>query len=401
MAGVPVEALTDRYTVSYVPSGSVFARRREQRPAVAAAPSLLALGDPTFTREQLTAAATPLPEHGLLLTQVVPGSNAQRSGLRPDDVLLRYGDKQLTALADLQLSDGPAPVTVQVWRDGKTLDLQVPPGRLGVGLAREPAPLALRQRREADGLLRSVRGADPEPLPGTRREVEAIARLFPQGDLLLGSDASEQRLEQLAHDGGLKQYRFVHLATHGVIDVGEPKRSALLLARNRLPDALAQAQAGKRVYEGRLTMADVLRDWQLEAELVTLSACETALGSEGGGDGFVGFSQALLLAGARSLVVSLWKVDDTATALLMTRFYQNLLGKREGLKAPLPKAEALREAKHWLRDLTAEQIDQAVAGLPKGERGGVRPRAGGGAAEAHPYAHPYYWSAFILVGDPD
>jgi CHAT domain-containing protein len=335
------------------------------------------------------------------LTQVVPGGNAQRSGLRADDVLLRYGGKSLTALADLQLSDGPAPVAVQVWRDGKTLDLQVPPGKLGVGLARDTAPTALRQRREAEALLRGTRGPDPEPLPGTRREVEALARLFAQADVLLGSDASEQRLEELAKDGHLKEYGYLHLATHGVIDVGEPKRSALLLARDRLPDPLAQARAGKRVYEGRLTMADVLGDWQLEAELVTLSACETALGAEGGGDGFVGFSQALLLAGARSLVVSLWKVDDTATALLMTRFYQNLLGQRDGLAKPLPKAEALREAKQWLRGLTAEQIDQEAARLPKAERGGVRPRAGGSAVEAHPYAPPYYWSAFILIGDPD
>jgi CHAT domain-containing protein len=401
MAGVPVEALTDRYTVGYVPSGSVFARLREQRPPTAASPSLLALGDPAFTRAQPTAAAPPLPEHGLLLTQVVPGGNADKSGLRVGDVLLRYDDQKLTALADLKPVEGPTAVAVQVWRDGQVLELKVQPGRLGVGLARDPAPVALRQWREADALLRGARGPDPEPLPGTRREVEALARLFAQAEVLLGSDASEQRLEQLAQAGGLRQYRFVHLATHGVIDVGEPRRSALLLARDRLPDPLAQAQAGKKVYEGQLTMADILNDWRLEAELVTLSACETALGAEGGGDGFVGFSQALLLAGARSLVVSLWKVDDTATALLMTRFYQNLLGKREGLAKPLPKAEALREAKFWLRDLTAEQIDQAVARLPKVERGGVRPRAGSAAAEARPYAQPYFWSAFILIGDPD
>jgi tetratricopeptide (TPR) repeat protein len=400
MAGVPVEALSDRFTVSYVPSGSVFARLREQRPPAAPA-ALLAVGDPTFTHPQAAAAPPPpLPEHGLLLTQVLPGGNAQQSGLRPGDVLLRYGDTKLTAPDDLRPAEGGVAVAVQVWRDGQVREVKVRPGRLGVGLARAPAPVALRQRREADALLRSVRGADPEPLPGTRREVEALAQLFARADVLLGSDANEQRLEALAQEGRLKQYGYLHLATHGVIDVGEPKRSALLLARDRLPDPLAQAQAGRRVYEGRLTMADVLRDWQLEAELVTLSACETALGAEGGGDGFVGFSQALLLAGARSLVVSLWKVDDTATALLMQRFYQNLLGKRDGLEKPLPKAAALREAKHWLRDLTAEQIDREVAGLPKLERGGVRPRPGG-AAEVRPYAHPYYWSAFILIGDPD
>jgi CHAT domain-containing protein len=150
-----------------------------------------------------------------------------------------------------------------------------------------------------------------------------------------------------------------------------------------------------------VSVQDILDTWQLDADLVTLSACETGLGQAAGGDGLMGFAQALLSRGARSLAVSLWRVDDTATALLMQRFYQNLLGKRDGLKAPLPKAEALREAKLWLRDLTADQIDREVARLPQLERGGVRPRAGGDAAEAHPYSHPYYWSAFILIGDPD
>jgi CHAT domain-containing protein len=84
-----------------------------------------------------------------------------------------------------------------------------------------------------------------------------------------------------------------------------------------------------------------------------LSACQTALGKYERGEGFVGFTQALLLSGARSVCVSLWKVDDTITALLMRRFYANLLGQREGLTKRLGKAEALAEAKRWLRDLTA------------------------------------------------
>ena len=79
--------------------------------------------------------------------------------------------------------------------------------------------------------------------------------------------------------------------------------------------------------------------------MVTLSACQTGLGPYRGGEGYLGFAQALFLAGGRSLVLSLWKVDDTATALLMRRFYEGLLGRRAGLDRPLPKAEALREAK--------------------------------------------------------
>src|SRR5947209_3366965 len=99
---------------------------------------------------------------------------------------------------------------------------------------------------------------------------------------------------------------------------------------------------------GRSTAGEVLATWRLRAELVVLSACETGVGRYGGGEGFVGLSQALLLAGTRSVVLSLWQVHDTATALLMTRFYQNILGKRDGLGKPMPKAVALREAKTWL-----------------------------------------------------
>ena len=109
-----------------------------------------------------------------------------------------------------------------------------------------------------------------------------------------------------------------------------------------------------------------MRTWKLDADLVSLSGCETGLGKESGGEGFLGFSQALFVAGARSLLLSLWKVDDRATMLLMTRFYQNMLGKYEEVRSiseavyepgtPIPKAEALREAKIWLRQLTADQV---------------------------------------------
>src|SRR5262249_27274441 len=125
--------------------------------------------------------------------------------------------------------------------------------------------------------------------------------------------------------------------------------------------------------------------------------------------GFLGLGQALLSRGARSVVVSLWKVDDTATALLMARFYQNLLGKRPGLDKPMPRALALREAKVWLLNLSRAEAQRLVEQLPDAGPRGTRPElsplpeapkpAPPGPVD-RPYAHPYYWAAFILIGDP-
>jgi CHAT domain-containing protein len=201
------------------------------------------------------------------------------------------------------------------------------------------------------------------------------------------------------------------LATHGVIDEDLPARSAVILTQTGLPDPLQQALGNKPVFDGRLSVREIQHDWELKAELVTLSACETALGRAAGGEGFVGFTQALLMSGARSVCLSLWKVDDTATALLIQRFYANLLGRRIGLSQPMPKAEALAEAKSWLRELTRDQVAKLAASLSGGEarsKGAEKRKEAApaltvtaGPGSDHPYAHPYYWAAFVLVGDPD
>src|SRR5262249_2515036 len=156
----------------------------------------------------------------------------------------------------------------------------------------------------------------------TAKELTAISRVFSEVELLKGPAASEQSLDRLANEGRLNRFQYLHFATHGVLDNRRPLQSALVLAREGLPDPLKQVLAGKDAPDGCLTAERILRTWKLDADLVTLSACQTGLGQYRGGEGYIGFSQALFLAGARSLVLSLWEVDDAATALLMTRFYE-------------------------------------------------------------------------------
>src|SRR5690349_15362305 len=107
----------------------------------------------------------------------------------------------------------------------------------------------------------------------------------------------------------------------------------------------------------------------------------------------------------------MWKVDDTAMPLLMQRFYANLLGRRAGITAPMPKAEALREAEAWLRGLRRSEASAVITDLSGGmDRGkGAKARRPGGPGAAVPagrdddrlYAAPHDWAAFALWGDPD
>ena len=280
-----------------------------------------------------------------------------------------------------------------------------------------PADVTANDQRRLGQMLAMIRSGSEsfESLPGTRHEVEALAQLFKTGRsgarVLTDSEASEPTLDHLAASGELGGYAFIHLATHGVIDETNPRRTAVILTQTGLPDPLEQVLNHKPVFDGRLSVPEIQSAWNLKAELVTISACETARGYYADGEGFVGFTQALLVSGARSVCLSLWKVDDTATALLMERFYANFLGVRPGLAQKMPKAEALAEAKAWLRGLHRDEATRLATNLSVGDTRGkdaLRRKQASPAVTSPafstddlPYAHPYFWAAFVLVGDPD
>ena len=192
------------------------------------------------------------------------------------------------------------------------------------------------------------RGLDLRRLPYTRTEVNAIGALFPAADrkLFLGLDANEMKVKSES----LERYRYVHFAAHGIVDEENPARSGVILSLETNDKE-----------DGILQMTEIMR-LKLNADLVTLSACRTGLGKVVGGEGVLGLTRAFIYAGSRSVVASLWNVNDTATAELMKSFYANL-------KRGLPKDEALRQAK---------------LGLMRGKQATWR--------------HPYYWGPFVLSG---
>jgi tetratricopeptide (TPR) repeat protein len=268
MARVPVEALTDRYTLSYVPSASVYAKRREGRRPLRGE-TLLVLADPTFT-----AAAPPEPPaHGVLPTAVVPGGAADRAGLRPGDLLLRVGTTKLRSPDDLDPALRQAPCEALAWRDGKEIKVRrLEPGKLSATVDKRSAREAVRAwRREQQRF--AMRGGDWPALPGTRVEMEMLKGLVGKHTALTGKEASERRLEEMAEKGELKKFRLLHLATHGEASA-VPEQCALVLAQHRQPtleENAARARVGKPGLSNRLTVEAVLRSWDLDADLVTLS----------------------------------------------------------------------------------------------------------------------------------
>ncbi len=418
LAGVPVEALLagepgPELVVSYAPSASLFARLARARDQGQEPPSLLAVGDPDYPPPEAEGPAPIPPAAGIAVLMVEPNGLADLYGIRPGDVLLEYDGTKLAKADDLNevpADAGAKRIPVKLWREGESRTIEVGAGKLRIQIdpKRKPAEVVLALRTATAVVKPLTRGESLTRLPGTRTEVEAIAALFPsdRSRTLLGDQATESALVNLAARGELKKYRYLHFATHGRADETIAYNSALLLA----PDPDRSVDLTARETDGRITAQQIVNTWELDAEMVVLSGCETALGRATESEGYLGFTQALFARGARTVVLSLWAVDDRATSLLMARFYANLLGRRPELKKPMPKSDALNEAKTWLRDLRRAEALAVTAKLSGDvERGkGAKARVPApfsavipaGSDNDRPYSRPNYWAAFILVGDP-
>ena len=187
-------------------------------------------------------------------------------------------------------------------------------------------------------------------LTSSLQEAEAIAGLTPSAEhaVFTGFDANLERVT----GGSLGNFRIIHFATHGIFNDVRPELSGLILSR-------VDERGGRR--DGFLRTDDIY-NLRLNADLVVLSACRTGLGRNVNGEGILGITRGFMYAGSRSIVASLWKVNDEATAELMGHFYQGMF--RKGL----PPSAALRAAK--------EQIWKQERWRP-----------------------PYFWAAFVMQGE--
>ena len=209
-------------------------------------------------------------------------------------------------------------------------------------LARNTPLRVVQQLRDLDGLWQN--------LPGTEAEVRAVARLFPgSADTYLGDQATEQQLQALNARGALKNYRYLLLSAHGYLSAEQPALSSIVLG---LKDRTAEA-------DGYVTAAE-WPAYDLRSELAVLSACDSGVGKVVSGEGVMGLPFAMFVAGNVNTILSLWPVDDKATAEFVTRLFEHV-------QAGQGAAQALAATKREF-------------------------------ARHRRYSHPAYWAPFVLVG---
>jgi CHAT domain-containing protein len=273
------------------------------------------------------------------------------------------GPLHLVPFAALVERDGPRPIfLVERRRVSRAMSLTL----MAAASAQAP-PVEPRAVVAFGDPLAPGEGAGAPRLPHARTEVRELARLFGAGTrVFVGSEATEARARALAPEAG-----YLHFAGHAQADDRFPHDTYLALASSPGPDGP----------DGRLQAREICGQLRLKSALVVLSGCETAAGPELGGAGLLGLTYAFRLAGARTVVASLWPVSDRSTATLMRAFYSRL-------RSGLGPEEALRGAQ-------AGMIEGPVA-AEGGWASAARRllRRPGPADEELDASHPYYWAAF-------
>lgn len=186
------------------------------------------------------------------------------------------------------------------------------------------------------------------PLPEAETEVRELGRLYgkDQSKIFVGGAATESEWK---NDAG--KFEILHLATHGILNNASPLYSHIVLSEN----------PGDKKEDGLLEVREIMQQ-SLSAKIVVLSACETALGRVGRGEGMIGLSWAFFVSGSAATVVSQWKVESTSTSQLMLNFHRNL-------------------RQHLSKTVALQRASKTILMNPK-------------------YRHPFYWAGFVVIGDP-
>ncbi|MCD4833825.1 MAG: CHAT domain-containing protein [Bacteroidales bacterium] len=199
---------------------------------------------------------------------------------------------------------------------------------------------------------RLVSGGYISPLPGTESEVQAIFKQFDEKGKKALVQIKKSANEEFLKSKEVEKYKYLHFATHGFVNTEKPELSGILLAQD------------STLNEDGILYSGEIYNLKLNADLTVLSACETGLGEIKKGEGLIGLTRALLYAGSKNIIVSLWKVADESTSDLMIDFYKNLL-------------EEEQEKQEFSQALQQAKLKMIAEGK---------------------YAHPFYWSPFILIG---
>jgi CHAT domain-containing protein len=278
-------------------------------------------------------------------------SRAESVTVIPDGVLQMVpfaslrDDKDQYWISSVQIASAPS---ATVFHRLRSVEQKLTPAKpfLGVAFSPEEKSRTLAKMSNLRGASFGEHSMNLKPLPYAQQEVLAAANVFGNDSVLLQGDrASEGSLSS----EGLANFRIIHIAAHGVSDLVEPDRAGLVLA-----------SAGPS--DDGFWQAREIRRSRLAADLVTLSACDTGVGRLQGEEGIMNLARSFLVAGAKSVMASLWEVDDRSTATLMAHFYKHVASGQT-------IAESLRDAqKEMLTEFGNE-------------------------------AKPYFWSGFTVIGD--